>query len=85
MQWDVVPQEHRNGEIQGYRVLYSHAGEPEKKKQVDAPTGKTSLTGLKKATVYTIKVLAFTKTGDGPASSENSVTTDEDSKCNMGC
>ena len=85
MQWDEVPQEHRNGEIQGYTVLYSVDAEPKQEKTVYAPTGKTSLTDLKKATGYTIKVLAFTKTGDGPESSGNSVTTDEDSKCNVRC
>ena len=85
MQWDEVQQEQRNGEILGYRVLYSVDAEPEKTKTVNAPTRKTSLTDLRKATVYTIKVLAFTGTGDGPASSGNSVTTDEDSKCNVRC
>ena len=85
MQWDEVPREDRNGEIQGYKVLYSDAAEPEKTKTVNAPTRKTSLTDLKKATVYTIKVLAFTKTGDGPVSSGNSVTTAEDSKCQGRC
>ena len=80
VQWNEVPQEHRNGEIQGYRVLYSDADGLETKKTVDAPTRETLLIGLKKSTTYTIKVLAFTSVGDGPASSGISVTTAEDSK-----
>ena len=85
VQWNEVPQEHRNGEIQGYRVLYSDADGREKKKTVDAPTRETSLIGLNKSTMYTIKVLAFTSAGDGPASSGISVTTAEDSKCSGRC
>ena len=80
VQWNEVPQEQRNGEIQGYRVLYNDADGPEQEKEVDALTKQTSLTDLKKATVYTIKVLAFTSVGDGPASFEISVTTAEDGK-----
>ena len=80
VEWNEVPQEHRNGEIQGYRVLYSDADGLEKKKTVDAPTRETSLIGLNKSTTYTIKVLAFTSVGDGPASSGTSVTIAEDSK-----
>ena len=81
VQWNEVPQEHRNGEIQGYRVLYSDADGLEKKKTVDVPTRETSLIGLNKSTTYTIKVLAFTSVGDGPASSGISVTTPEGGKC----
>ena len=80
VEWNEVPQEHRNGEIQGYKVLYSNAGGLEKKKTVDATTRQTSLIYLKKSTVYTIKVLAFTKTGDGPESPAIHVITAEDSK-----
>ena len=81
VEWNEVPQEHRNREIQGYRVLYSGADGPNKKNKVDAPTSETTLIGLKKSTLYTIKVLAFTDFGDGPPSSGISVTTAADSKC----
>ena len=80
VQWNEVPQEHRNGEIQGYRVLYSYPNGPEQKETVDTSARQTSLTDLKKATLYTIKVLAFTSVGDGPASPEISETTAEESK-----
>ena len=80
VQWNEVPQEHRNGEIQGYRVLFSYPNGPEQVETVDALTRETSLIDLRKATVYTIKVLAFTSVGDGPARSGISVTTAEDSK-----
>ena len=81
VQWNEVPQEHRNGEIQGYRVLYSDPHGIEQKKTVHISTRKTSLTDLKNSTVYTIKVLAFTSVGDGPPSSGISVTTAADCKC----
>ena len=80
VEWSEVPEEQRNGEIQGYRVLYNDSNGPEQEKTVNAPNRQTSLTDLKKSAVYTIKVLAFTSVGDGPASPEISVTTDEDSK-----
>ena len=80
VRWDEVSQEHRNGEIQGYRVLYSDSNGPEQEETVNAPTRQTSLTDLKMSTTYTIKVLAFTSAGDGPASPEINVTTDEDGK-----
>ena len=82
VEWDEVPQEHTNGKIQGYRVLYKDQDGPEQIKTVHASARQTSLTDLKKATLYTIKVLPFTSVGDGPASSAIRVTTSEDSKCN---
>ena len=85
VRWDEVPQEHRNGDIQGYQVLYHDADGPKLEKTVDASTRETSLTDLKTSTAYTIKVLAFTSVGDGPASPEISVTTAEDSKCSGRC
>ena len=85
MEWEEVPQEHRNGEIQGYKVLYHDADGPKLEKTVDASTRETSLTDLKTSTAYTIKVLAFTSVGDGPASSEISVTTAEGGKCDWIC
>ena len=80
VEWNEVPQEHRNGEIQGYTVLYSDADGRNLEKTVGASTRETSLTDLKASTTYTIKVLAFTSVGDGSASSGTSVTTAEDSK-----
>ena len=84
MDWDEVPEEQRNGEIQGYRVLYKDPNGAEKKIEVDALTKQTSLTGLKKSTVYNIKVLAFNSVGDGPATPPISVTICEDGKCDRG-
>ena len=85
VEWEEVPQEHRNGDIQGYKVLYHDADGPKLEKTVNASTRQTSLTDLKASTAYTIKVLAFTSVGDGPASSGISVTTAEDSKCHGRC
>ena len=80
VEWNEVPQEHRNGEIQGYRVLYSDADGVEMKKTVDGPTRKTSLIGVNKSSTYTIKMLAFTSVGDGPESPAIRVSTAENSK-----
>ena len=80
VEWNEVPQEHRNGEIQGYRVLYSDSHGLEQDKTVHTSTRQTSVTDLKKSTVYTIKVLAFTSAGDGPESPAIHVSTAEDSK-----
>ena len=83
--WDEVPQEHRNGKIQGYRVLYSDPNGPEQIQTVDTSTRQTSLTDLEKFTLYTIKMFAFTTVGDGPGSSVVSVTTYEDGRSNGRC
>ena len=80
VQWNEVPQEHRNGEIQGYRVLYSDAYGLEKKKTVDAPTRQTSLIGVNKSSTYTIKESDFTSVGDGPESPAMCVSTAENGK-----
>ena len=85
VKWDGVPQEHRNGKIQGYKVLYHDADGRNLEKTVDASTRLTYLTDLKMSTTYTIKVLAFTSVGDGPASSGISVTTPEGGKCDWIC
>ena len=81
VEWDELPQEHSNGNIQGYKVLCSASDEPELTKTVDTSTRQVSMTSLRKATVYTIKVLAFTSIGDGPASAAISVATAEDGRC----
>ncbi|XP_063312409.1 protein sidekick-2 isoform X2 [Pelobates fuscus] len=72
VRWSEIPEAERNGLILGYKVLY-------KEKDSDSPTqfwlveGNSSrsvlLSGLGKYVLYQIQVLAFTRIGDGAASS----------------
>ena len=80
--WDEVPPDHRNGIIQGYALKYSSL------------TNGTSavitlgeyefsfkLKSLRKASVYEIRVWAFTRVGPGNSASQT-VMTEEDGKGN---
>ncbi|XP_069511212.1 protein sidekick-2 isoform X2 [Ambystoma mexicanum] len=72
VRWNEVPEPERNGLVLGYKVVY-------KEKDSDAPAqfwlaeGNSSrsaqLAGLGKYVLYEIQVLAFTRIGDGVASS----------------
>ncbi|XP_053310046.1 protein sidekick-2 [Spea bombifrons] len=72
VRWSEIPEAERNGLILGYKVLY-------KEKDSDSPSqfwlveGNSSrsvqLSGLGKYVLYEIQVLAFTRIGDGAASS----------------
>ncbi|KAM4664358.1 protein sidekick-2 [Discoglossus pictus] len=71
VRWSEIPEPERNGLILGYKVLY-------KEKDSDGPPnvwlveGNSSrsaqMTGLGKYVLYEIQVLAFTRIGDGAAS-----------------
>ncbi|XP_024084969.1 protein sidekick [Cimex lectularius] len=67
VKWGDVPREHRNGQIEGFKVFYGGVrNQPPKIK--DIPTNKTfttTLTELRKFQVYSIQVLAYTRLGDG--------------------
>lgn len=71
VKWGDVPREHRNGQLEGFKVLYGGVrNQPTKVK--DIPSNKTfttTLTELRKFQVYSIQVLAYTRLGDGIASS----------------
>ena len=62
-------------------MVYKRTGD-QHRSFVNSTTGATErelhITGLEKFTAYTVKVLAFTRKGDGAVSVNISVLTDED-------
>lgn len=78
--WKAPPKENTHGIIQGYKLLYEPAS-------VDTDYGNretkitsalsTVLHGLQPYTNYSVQVLAFTRAGEGVASSVVSCTTEE--------
>lgn len=81
--WGEVPKGFVHGILQGYRVFYKKTGD-QNSSYVNSTTGpaerKLHITGLEKFTAYSVKVLAFTRKGDGAVSVNISVLTDEDGK-----
>ncbi|XP_021701131.1 protein sidekick isoform X3 [Aedes aegypti] len=67
VKWTEVPKEHRNGQIEGYKVFYGSAGRTQilHKTISNNATFTTTLTELKKFVQYDIQVLAYTRLGDG--------------------
>ena len=81
--WGEVPKGFVHGILQGYRVLYKRTGD-KNDSYANLTTGPNkcllNITGLKKFTAYSVKVLAFTIKGDGAVSVNISVLTDEDGR-----
>mgnify|MGYP001799732742 CR=1 FL=1 len=84
--WKNVDGKERNGKIKGFKIYYKAVGEfavnrTVMVKEIDGEnSAETVLTGLEKFIKYNISVLAFTTKGDGPNSTEVTVTTDQDGK-----
>ena len=82
MTWGEVPEGYVHGILQGYRVFYSEMTADRNISYVNVATDPENhqlyVTGLKKFTKYSVKVLAFTRKGDGAVSTDISVLTDED-------
>ncbi|XP_017048176.1 protein sidekick isoform X5 [Drosophila ficusphila] len=72
VRWGEVPPQHRNGQIDGYKVYYAaadRAGQPVLHKTIpNNATFTTTLTELKKFVVYHVQVLAYTRLGNGALS-----------------
>lgn len=70
VRWGHVPKEHRNGQIEGFKVFYGavNRGTVLHKTIANNNTFTTTLTELKKYVVYHIQVLAYTRLGDGALS-----------------
>ena len=83
MTWGEVPKGFVHGILQGYRVFYKRTGD-KNDSYANSTTGpnerKLHITGLKKFTKYSVKVLAVTRKGDGAVSVNISVLTDEDGR-----
>ena len=82
MTWREVPEGYVHGILQGYRVFYSEMTADRNISYVNVSTDPENrqlhVTGLKRFTKYSVKVLAFTRKGDGAVSTNISVLTDED-------
>ena len=82
MTWGEVPEGYVHGILQGYRVFYSEMTANRNisylKVTTDPENRQLRVTELKKFTKYSLKVLAFTRKGDGAVSTDISVVTDED-------
>ena len=81
--WLPPPSGTHNGELLGYRVMYTESDsglQPEQARQVtkEASADSVVLHNLDKWTAYNIWVLAFTSVGDGPHSDTIVVRTAED-------
>ncbi|XP_043507611.1 Down syndrome cell adhesion molecule-like protein Dscam2 isoform X2 [Frieseomelitta varia] len=81
--WQPPPNTHSNGIIQGYKLHYEPILADMWRSVDEMEVRKTSalttvLTGLRKYTNYTIQVLAFTRVGDGVATTVTYCQTEED-------
>ncbi|KFM81271.1 Protein sidekick, partial [Stegodyphus mimosarum] len=66
VKWSEVPKRHQNGIIEGYKVYYGAKNVPFQYKVIESnSTFTTTLTELRKYTLYSIQVLAFSRIGDG--------------------
>ena len=77
--WLPVPDGFVHGILKGYRILFK-TDHDRFYRNVTTVNQSFELTGLEKFTNYTVKVLAFTRIGDGNISDPVIVSTDEDGK-----
>lgn len=77
--WLPVPDGYVHGILRGYRLLFE-IDENSFNQNVTTVNQSFELAGLEKFTNYSIKVLAFTRIGDGNVSDPVIVSTDEDGK-----
>lgn len=74
--WKPVPKDFQHGIITEYVILYNYSGEGKiSEHKVLGNVSEVVVGGLKQSTEYTIRVLAATVKGRGPASSPKSATT----------
>ena len=74
-----MPDGYVHGILQGYRLLFK-IEQDRFYKNVTTANQSLELTGLEKFTNYSLKVLAFTRIGNGNISNPLTVSTDQDGK-----
>ena len=77
--WLLVPDGYVHGILRGYRLLFK-IDEDSFYQNMTTVNQSFELTGLEKFTNYSVKVLAYTRIGDGNVSDPVIVSTDEDGK-----
>ena len=77
--WLLVPDGYVHGILRGYRLLFK-IDEDSFYQNMTTVNKSFELTGLEKFTNYSVKVLAYTRIGDGNVSDPVIVSTDEDGK-----
>ena len=80
--WQPVAVGHVRGILLGYRLVYQHLNE-EVNVTVSHQSTRQQIVGLKKFTVYSFSIAAFTSKGTGPFSNSIDCSTDEDSECSI--
>ena len=82
--WSKPPSNEINGKLLGYRVYYHSTKNPDQvfNRTVTRPDERNiTLTGLHKFTSYRVRVVAFTRVGEGVPSLPRGGKTLEDSEC----
>lgn len=75
--WEKVPHGYENGNIKGYKIIVNKLENDTQNIKVVNFTEQRQgvIGGLEPNTTYSIRVLAYTAVGDGPASEESFVRT----------
>ena len=69
--WSTVPPEHQHGVIEAYVVFYRESGDYSAPyKEIASTEFSTVIIGLEPATSYGVRILAYTRNGNGVASIE---------------
>ena len=75
--WQPPPVDTHNGVLLGYKVAYTT---DDSSKRTNTTGKQITLRNLKKYTLYSVTVQAYTIIGDGPASDKKTIRTLEDGK-----
>ena len=80
LEWDLMPEDDRNGILLGYVVYYNRTTGTETSFVHRSTERSVEITNLERYTIYQFEMTAFTSIGQGNRSTVIYCTTDEDSK-----
>ena len=80
LEWDLIPEEDRNGKILGYNVYYIGRSGVEQTFVHESTSTFLDLQGLEKYTDYSFQLTIFNSIGESNRSEVVSCKTDQDSK-----